>query len=248
MTLRPACYNCKFKFTNIKSDITLADAWGVQQFAPDMIDNKLGTSLIVISTPKGKNFFSKLPLAVKPINFDVLSTQKANLFTSTTPHALRKNFFNDLKNFPDMPIQVMQKYFVENPNKIEEPGRNIYREGYQKYAAILQHIAKLRGKNLMLITPINDAKILNNLIQDVAKNFKGVGIYLLQLRDKGNALLIDILHPFMKFDVKMNLLELRGLIENFHLNDILLDNQIKFNAESIKFLESNGTTIKNFDI
>ena len=42
--LRPACYNCKFKFTNIKSDVTLADAWGVQQFAPQLIDNKLGTS------------------------------------------------------------------------------------------------------------------------------------------------------------------------------------------------------------
>ena len=188
-----------------------------------------------------------MPLITQQINFDVLSTQKANLFTPTTPNALRKNFFDDLKNFPDMPIQVMQKYFMQSPNKIEEPGRNIYREGYQKYGAILRHIAKLREKNLLIITPNQDAKVLNDLAQNILKDFQNAGAYILQPKDAENGIIIDMLHPIMNFGVKLNFSELRGVIESFHVTDIFLDDLMNFNANEIKFLESCGTTVKNFE-
>lgn len=51
--LRRSCYQCKFKTLHRISDITLADAWGVQHYCPEMYDDK-GTSLILIHTKQGE--------------------------------------------------------------------------------------------------------------------------------------------------------------------------------------------------
>lgn len=51
--LRRSCYNCKFKTVKRLSDITLADAWGIQYFLPEMHDDK-GTSLVLIHSGIGK--------------------------------------------------------------------------------------------------------------------------------------------------------------------------------------------------
>ena len=51
--LSRSCYHCSHKLVHRISDITLADAWGVQNFCPDMYDDK-GTSLILAHTAKGE--------------------------------------------------------------------------------------------------------------------------------------------------------------------------------------------------
>lgn len=56
--LRPSCYNCKSKFYNM-SDITLGDFWGIERIAPQAF-NKLGTSLALIRTEKGRNLFHSI--------------------------------------------------------------------------------------------------------------------------------------------------------------------------------------------
>lgn len=56
--LRPSCYDCKFKDMNRPSDITLGDAWGVQNHSPEMYDDR-GTSVVLLHTDKGKEFFEK---------------------------------------------------------------------------------------------------------------------------------------------------------------------------------------------
>jgi len=59
-TLRPSCYSCHFR-GNHGSDITLGDYWDVEQFHPQMADDK-GTSLILVYTPKGCQLFEGLDL------------------------------------------------------------------------------------------------------------------------------------------------------------------------------------------
>ena len=53
--LRCSCYNCKFKQVHRKSDLTLADYWGVNEVCPHLFDNK-GTSLVFFHTEKGLKF------------------------------------------------------------------------------------------------------------------------------------------------------------------------------------------------
>ncbi|ODA39133.1 Coenzyme F420 hydrogenase/dehydrogenase, beta subunit C-terminal domain [Desulfosporosinus sp. BG] len=51
-SLRPSCYSCPYKSINHPADITIADAWGVQEHDKDFDDNK-GVSLVIANSEKG---------------------------------------------------------------------------------------------------------------------------------------------------------------------------------------------------
>ena len=59
LCLRPSCYECAFKTKSRRSDITLADFWGVSSISPDLDDDK-GTSLVIIQSEKGAKVFDKI--------------------------------------------------------------------------------------------------------------------------------------------------------------------------------------------
>lgn len=54
--LRPSCYECIAKKVK-KSDITIADFWGIHRVATEMNDGK-GTSLVLIRSEHGKQVFN----------------------------------------------------------------------------------------------------------------------------------------------------------------------------------------------
>lgn len=56
--LRDCCYECPYKSTERISDITIADAWGIAQAAPEFDDNH-GVSLVLCSTDKGQKWLEK---------------------------------------------------------------------------------------------------------------------------------------------------------------------------------------------
>lgn len=62
--LRLCCYKCQFKTINRLSDITIADAWSIENYMPDMADGK-GTSLCLIHTPRGIRVFKEVQTALK---------------------------------------------------------------------------------------------------------------------------------------------------------------------------------------
>ncbi len=57
--LRNSCYSCKYTSIDRVSDITLGDFWGLEEFYPKFNDDK-GTSVVLISTEKGRNLFDRL--------------------------------------------------------------------------------------------------------------------------------------------------------------------------------------------
>ena len=56
--LRECCYDCPYKNTERVGDISIADAWGIAQVAPDFDDNH-GVSLVMCSTQKGQLWLEK---------------------------------------------------------------------------------------------------------------------------------------------------------------------------------------------
>lgn len=58
-TLRPSCYRCNHKGINRKSDITLADFWGVDKVLPGFSDGK-GSSLLLVHSGKGKEYVQQI--------------------------------------------------------------------------------------------------------------------------------------------------------------------------------------------
>lgn len=57
--LRPSCYECQFKGITRKSDLTLADFWGIDKILPHLYDNR-GASLVLIQSSKGKNLWDSI--------------------------------------------------------------------------------------------------------------------------------------------------------------------------------------------
>ena len=57
--LRSSCYHCHFKGLNRQADITLGDAWGAENFAPNFGDD-FGVSLILLNTCKGREAFNTI--------------------------------------------------------------------------------------------------------------------------------------------------------------------------------------------
>ena len=54
---RPSCYECQFKGFPHKSDITLADFWGIEKIDLSM-DQDRGTSLVMVNSDKGMELFN----------------------------------------------------------------------------------------------------------------------------------------------------------------------------------------------
>lgn len=96
LILRPSCASCKAKSFSSKSDITLADFWGIWNVNPEMYDNK-GTSMILINTEHG---LKELPYDnIKYINADYEDAKKYNraCIVSVSPHSKRALFFDKLQ-------------------------------------------------------------------------------------------------------------------------------------------------------
>lgn len=113
--LRPSCYNCKVKCGSSRSDITLADFWGVQYVLPDMDDDK-GTSVVILNTQKGEEIIKKTTLNTKEISIDVVKKYNEAYITSSKPHPKRDYFFSHLDsiNFINLTEKCMRPSFRQS--------------------------------------------------------------------------------------------------------------------------------------
>ncbi len=105
--MRPSCYGCQFKTRNRKSDITLADCWGISEFANDMNDNK-GCSSVIIHTKKGKELFEsvKESLVWRQIPIDKVIKGNPNYIISAKKPKLRGLFWIGIQKFPRITLII----------------------------------------------------------------------------------------------------------------------------------------------
>lgn len=59
--LRPSCHACPSKCFKSGSDLTIADYWGIERYYKDFDDDR-GTSLVLVNTSKGEDFYLQLPV------------------------------------------------------------------------------------------------------------------------------------------------------------------------------------------
>lgn len=112
LCLRPSCYQCAFKKVNRKSDITLADFWGVWDVCPEMYDNK-GTSLIMVHSENGESAFNsiKKDVAYQVVEFNLAIKYNPSMIASVKKPKNRDKFLKDIKN----------KDFVRSVDKCVKP-------------------------------------------------------------------------------------------------------------------------------
>ena len=135
---RPSCYDCKFKGFPRIADITIADYWGIEKVDKNL-DNNIGTSMILLNTPKGESYFEQVKdlLEYKETPFESILGGNIALRKSIEPAKIdRKSFFEDLDTHGF--DYVTQKYF---------PLKTIRRNGLKEWLKSLYALYKNIGSN-----------------------------------------------------------------------------------------------------
>lgn len=97
---RPCCYSCPFRSIERMSDITVADAWGVEAIASDFLDDK-GTSSVMVNNVKGEELMQLISKYLKYEEVDVRNLWLGNTsaFKETQMPVERLFFFKILNLF-----------------------------------------------------------------------------------------------------------------------------------------------------
>ena len=114
LTLRESCYNCKSKSGYCKSDLTIADFWGIDVIDPDIYDDR-GASLVIVNNEKGKTLFDAISkdLVYKQEEFDEAVKHNPCVKVPSNRPKDRDKFFDEFlkKENPDFE-KLVYKYFV----------------------------------------------------------------------------------------------------------------------------------------
>lgn len=92
--LRPSCYDCKAKEGRSGSDLTIADFWGINKLLPEKDDDR-GTSLIMVNTKKGEDYFRQCKAETWEVQYDDIVKYNQGLGNSHM-HPKRNQFFERL--------------------------------------------------------------------------------------------------------------------------------------------------------
>lgn len=108
-----ACYTCQFRGFPRPADITLADFWGIENVDKSM-DQDLGTSLIMINSDKGKEYYESLGDAIVSKEFTLKNAEPGNPAIyhdalSDKDANKRKQFYEDLDKYSF--DEIAKKYF-----------------------------------------------------------------------------------------------------------------------------------------
>lgn len=93
--LRPSCYHCKCKKVNRKSDITLADFWGIERVVPELADDK-GVSLLLVHSKRGAELIENIKdrIYLKETEFEAAIRENSSMMKSAIiDQNRRKKFF-----------------------------------------------------------------------------------------------------------------------------------------------------------
>ncbi len=104
--LRPSCYDCKARGGSSRSDITIADFWGISSVFPEMDDDK-GTGLVFINTAKGEASFDLTKISCAETSYERVKPLNPACYLSPRVHPKRELFFIRLGN--DNLISLIRK-------------------------------------------------------------------------------------------------------------------------------------------
>lgn len=120
LSMRPSCFNCRFKGENRNSDVTIADLWGAKYQCPDGY-NINGTSLALVHSAKGMELLDKCKESLKLVSAPMPASVAFNesLYKSTRCPEGRQEFFEkyETEQFDMLVDRLMPKQTVKSEGK-----------------------------------------------------------------------------------------------------------------------------------
>ena len=246
LSLRPSCSSCKFRFPNGQSDLSLGDAWGVKNFAPDMFDNR-GVSIVFIHTDKGKKFFEQLTLKKKAVDFvDAVKSNK--LFITPTPaDSRREEFFFNLSESKDW-FATMQYYYNQDDTEIrKETGKKIGVAFLKNLEAILAPIRQKSTKNILVVSSLRDKDEQELLMNFFKQNTDNCSLYFLQPKGNGQFVYTENFSG-TQFELK-DANALSDFVTKYKIASVFLEKPLKFGENTsviAGWLKACGLPLKLF--
>ena len=109
-SVRPSCYNCKFKTQKRVSDITIWDCFNISEIDKSFDDDK-GTTRMLIHSKKGLNILNQLKdVKYKEINVKTATNEVCEMINSVRYNNKRNAFFDDLSKNENT-NEIINKYF-----------------------------------------------------------------------------------------------------------------------------------------
>lgn len=103
---RPSCYGCQLKGEGRSgSDLTLADAWGIE----GPINDDKGLSLVVVRSAKGETMLKDLPLISRDCDYEAAVRLNAGLRAGSPRHQGREAFFRAWQADPAQVARLLKK-------------------------------------------------------------------------------------------------------------------------------------------
>lgn len=112
---RPSCYECKFKGFPRIADITIGDFWGAEKHVGCDYDHDLGTSIVLLNSQKGKDFYEGMRSKFRDVQVPfeaILPGNNALLYSLSKPKFDRKKFYEDLSN---LPFKTFAEKYIDLP-------------------------------------------------------------------------------------------------------------------------------------
>ena len=97
LCLRESCYSCGFKGVRRDCDLTIGDAWGIDEFLPGYNDHK-GISLVFVQSEKGAALLEKCKRSLEVHSVEARAAAEHNgaMKQSVYCHPFREYFFKKL--------------------------------------------------------------------------------------------------------------------------------------------------------
>ncbi len=132
--LRPSCYACAAKCGKSRSDITIADFWGVDGVFPEYDDDR-GVSLVLVNSRRGDDYFSRLNVDKRRASYESALAGNPSLEHSVAVPKLYNEFW--------------QRYAANGIPAIADVCRRMRSGRFKMYAAAaLRKIRRLKFVNL----------------------------------------------------------------------------------------------------
>ena len=243
---RPSCHACKAKFPNNRSDLTIGDAWGVKDFAPEMFDSR-GVSLIFVHTAKGKKFFEQTTLKTQAVDFLKAITKNTGFIMSFSAEPRRKEFFADFAKAADK-LAVMEKYFAHDLNetarkKVDRKNDYAFVKAYNEIAAQIREKIK---QNFLIVTTYTDDEVKKFLLDYFERHFPNSGLYILRLADDGNYICTENFSA-LTFNVKDEVDAIAEFVNQLNVEKVIIEKTMKFNTRNfINWLKTSGLSAQAF--
>lgn len=140
---RPSCYDCRFKTRNHISDITIYDCWNIEKLNPDVKDDDLGFTNIIVNSIKGKNILQEIKDKFNIYKVDI--NKQIELDGSMVEHSAIPNNNRNLyyKDLDELGIEKNLNKYIKVSKKdylIEKIKSILYK------TKLLNRLKKIKGK------------------------------------------------------------------------------------------------------